>query len=1179
MIAWLNGAGEKFMKIRTVLKKTVWRLLNEREISYQWLKLEMDLDDAKLEALRHELIQVRRWAVDRDGEFLVWAGSGPNAEPPNHVGTLPPVKLPTSINQAVSASPFETPASTVADVSVAPTSNDAERRPLTVMFCDLADSTELSTKLDPEDLQDVIRAYQNICTQLIQEYEGFVAKYMGDGILVYFGYPKSLERNAERAIRSGLAIIDAIIALNETLGREKNIEMAVRIGVASGTVMVGEVVGEGMAQERTVIGEAPNMAARLQGVAGRNGLVIGGLTKQMTGDAFVYRNLGSHDLKGIAGQVEAWDVVGLAEELVEDFDDNETDGAAEVPELVGRDEETGLLRRAWASTKQEGRGQVVTISGEAGIGKSVLIDGLKAEVREEGLQRITFRCSPYHASSALYPLIGQLRHLSKWRPEDNNPTKLTKLETALGHYNLPLEETMPLAASLLSLQLPTDRYPPSQMTPQQQKQQTQDMLIAILLEAAENQPLLTLWEDLHWADPSTLELLGLLIEQAPTASLLIIATARPEFVPPWPARSHITPITLNRLERPHAEALVTRIAGAKSLPAEVVDHIVTKTDGVPLYVEELTKTILVSDILSDAGDHFELTGPLSSLSIPDTLQESLMARLDRLPQVRELAQLGSVLGREFAYEMISGLSSINDATLQEGLGQLVEAEMLYQRGRPPRARYVFKHALVKDAAYGSLLRRPRQQYHGQVAELMEAKFPEIVEAHPELLAHHFSEAGIVDRAVDYWQLAGQRALERSANAEAIAHLSFGVSMINAAPASDNLAHRELKLQTMLAGPLIATKGYSAPETAAVFERAHALSNQVDDPTLMFPVLYQQWVFTIVNHTGARVTETLKIASRFLEMADAQQDSLPKVLGQRITATSQVCLGEFAHARTGFETAISLYDEEQHSDSTYKFGQNPRSASVAFLGSTLQLLGYSDQAKTAIKAALDHAEEVNHAYTTGYVRYFGDVSVAYFSRDIDAVGSSNTALLKLATEQNLVLFKLYGEVQAAWVMSMQGRHDEAIVAARTGLENLQNAGVLLYQPIVMAQLAEVLAAGGQPDKALDVLDTALEIADHAEERLFEAELYRLKGEQLILARGSGAVVKAEKLFLQSLEIARKQNARSWELRTATTLARLWLQQDRADEARNLLQPVYDWFTEGFDTVDLIEAKALLTSLGR
>jgi class 3 adenylate cyclase/predicted ATPase len=1163
------------MKMRAVLKKTVWRLLNERQISYQWLKLEMDLDDAKLEALRHELIVVRRWAVDRDGEFLVWAGGGPvtQANPPSSLAPVKPQKTLTLIEAADDPKP---PALTADNACDSSQSNDAERRPLTVMFCDLADSTELSAKFDPEDLQDVIRAYQEISTKLIQEYGGFVAKYMGDGILVYFGYPKSLERNAERAVRSGLAIIEAILALNQSLGREKGIDIAVRIGVATGMVVVGEVVGEGMAQERTVIGEAPNMAARLQGVAGRNGLIVGGLTKDLAGDEFIYSNSGAHDLKGIDGQVQTWGVVGIADDLGDDVDDNEMDGAAEVPELVGRNEEIGLLRRAWASTREERRGQVVTISGEAGIGKSVLIDGLKAEARNEGLQSITFRCSPYHASSALYPIIAHFRRLSKWQPEDSGEVRLTKLENALESFEQPLSEILPLVAPLLSLQLPAERYPPIEVSPQQQKALTQDALIAILLETAERQPLLALWEDLHWADPSTLELLGLLIEQAPTTSLLIIATARPEFVPPWPARSYITPITLNRLERAHAEALVARIAGTKTLPAEVVDHIVSKTDGVPLYVEELTKTILESDILRDAGEHFELTGPLSSLSIPDTLQESLMARLDHLPQVRELAQIGSVLGREFAYEMISGLSNISEATLREGLGQLVEAELLYQRGRPPRARYVFKHALVKDAAYSSLLRRPREQYHKQVAALLETKFPDVVEAHPELLAHHYSEAGVADRAVDYYQLAGQRAIERSANAEAIAHLNSAIDIIGTFPTDDDLAQRELKLHTMLAGPLIATKGYGAPETTAIFARSLKLSKQVNDPALFFPVLYQQWVSNLI---GSKIDECRELAREFLELADAQQEALPKVLGHRVTAVSHYYLGELSLARTEFETAISLYDDEQHKASTFQYGQNPKSASMAFLAHTLHLLGYPDQAQTMTAAAVHHARDIEHANTVAYVLFFANVKVAYCRRDLEAAVSDNAALLSLASEQGLALWKAYATVQAGWISSMQGNNDEAIVTAQTGLRDIQETGTALDQPFAMAQLSEVLSASGQHDKALDLLDTAIELVDRTNERLFEAELYRLKGEQLILAKASKGRALAEKSFFQSLDIAKKQQAKSWELRTATSLARLWQGQKKLDDAHNILQPVYDWFTEGFETVDLIEAKALLKSLSR
>ncbi|HSA80568.1 MAG TPA: adenylate/guanylate cyclase domain-containing protein [Geminicoccaceae bacterium] len=503
------------MKLFGLLTIVTALLRHRKRISYRALGQEFELDDAGLEALRFELVQVERIARDQDGEILVWAGEGlatverPSAPARLVAGSataLPPIRGTSGPLPSSPCPPSEAPAPPIVVEA-----SDAERRPLTVMFCDLADSTALSARLDPEDLQDVIRAYQERCTGIVREYEGFVAKYMGDGILVYFGYPKSLERNAERAVRTGLAIVEAMALLNAELGRAKGIEIAVRIGIATGLVMVGEIVGEGLAQERAVIGEAPNVAARLQSLAGRNGIVVGALTKEVAGDAFVYREQGTHELKGISGRVKVWEVTGLTAEIAEEA---ESESGAAPPALIGRDEETGLLRRAWQSTKDEGRGQVVLISGEAGIGKSVLVDGLRAEVRREGLPRIAFRCSPYHTNSALHPVIEHVRRLLRWQPGDAAETRLKALEAMLASSSQPLAEVVPLFASLLSLALPEGRYPPLALSPPQLKQQTQDALIAWTLEEAERQPLLTLWEDLHWADPSTLELIGLIPRRA-----------------------------------------------------------------------------------------------------------------------------------------------------------------------------------------------------------------------------------------------------------------------------------------------------------------------------------------------------------------------------------------------------------------------------------------------------------------------------------------------------------------------------------------------------------------------------------------------------------------------------------------------------------------------------------------
>ena len=735
-------------------------LQHEGRVSYRTLRQVFGFDEARLANVRAELL-FTRFAIDEDGQGLVWTG---RTSTDSVLGETTDVRLPVISDSAASPP--------LAPIRGTP---EAERRQLTVLFCDLVDSTPLTQQLDPEDLRQVVRAYQETAAEVIQRFEGHIAQYLGDGLIIYFGYPRAHEDDAQRAVHTGLGIVEAMGTLNSRLQAEYGVALAVRLGIHTGPVVVG-AMGSGGRHEHLALGETPNIAARLEGLAAPNTVMISAVTAQLVQRAFVLEALGPQALKGITAPMGVWRVEGPLETLREAT----TPAPEDVKPLVGRGEELGLMVRRWEQSKA-GQGQVVLISGEAGIGKSSLVDTLRAQVRREGLTRVAIRCSPYHTNSALYPVIAHVQQALRFARHDTAEEKLAKLEQALQTLRLPLHEVVPLMAALLAVPLPDGRYPPLHVTPLQQRQQTYDALVAWMLEEAERQPVLMVWEDLHWADPSTLELLGLYIDQAPTVPMLHLLTFRPEFVPPWPTRSHMTPLTLHRLERPQVEVMIARLAAGKTLPVEVVEHIVSKTDGVPLFIEELTKMLLESALLREESDHYALTGPLAAVTIPTTLYDSLMARLDRLPTVREVAQLGAVLGREFSYELLHALMLMEEATLQNGLTQLVDAELLYQRGRPPRARYIFKHALIQDAAYASLLKSTRQQYHQQTAQLLEARFPETVAAEPEPWHTTTLKPGAIAQAVGYWQQAGTRALQRSANVEAIAHVQRGLELLTALP--------------------------------------------------------------------------------------------------------------------------------------------------------------------------------------------------------------------------------------------------------------------------------------------------------------------------------------------------------------------------------------------------------------
>lgn len=1133
------------MNFYEVLDQIIDLLRSRQRVAYRALKRQFDIDDDYLEDLKEALLFGYPQIIEEDGRGLVWAEDAQKTQP-SLAHNIPP--------QQVEAPP------------TLPRTRKAERRQLTVMFCDLADSTKLSQQLDPEDLRDVIRAYQETAAGIIHQFAGHIAQYLGDGLLVYFGWPTAHEDDAQRTLHAGLGIVDAITTtLNPRLEREKEVRLAVRLGIHTGPVVVGEMGGGGR-HESLATGETVNIASRLEGLGALNTVMISNVTARLVQNAFDLEDLGAHELKGVEEPMVAFRVLGPME--TREDDEHAPSGA---PFLVGRDEEMGLMLRRWQQSK-EGLGQVVMVSGEAGIGKSSLVSMVRNHVGYEECTRITFRCSPYHQSSALYPVITHLERVLDFDTDDSSVIKIDKLEHVLRATNLPVGEAVPMVAALLSVPL-DDRYPVSMLSPQQQRQQTLDTLVEWLLEEAGHQPALVVWEDLQWADPSTLEMLGLVLEQTPTVPMLSVLTFRPEFELPWSIRSHMTPISLNRLERLQVEALIMHLSGGKALPDEVIEHIVAKTDGVPLYVEELTKMLLASNFLRQDREQYVLTEPLLTVAIPDTLQDSLMARLDQLNTAKEVLQLGAVLGREFAYEMLQAVSPQDEETLQAGLSQLVDAELLYRRGRPPRARYIFKHALIQDAAYQSLLKSTRQQLHQEIAQMLEVQFPEMVETQPELLAHHYTEARCGEQAVRHWYAAGDRAVQRSAYVEAEAHLKRGLKEIGSLPDTAERTRQELTLLMVLGPVLIATKGYSASEVKGTFTQAKALCDQMNDSSNLFPVLRGLWNSYLC---GAEMLNAREYGQQLLDLAQSNNDASRLIEAHRVLATAAFFIGDFLTARAQAEQGIALYDPEQHDSLAFVYGANPSVVCTLYLALSLWMLGYPEQAQTKMDHAIASVQELTHGHSEAFALSYQSFHYQY-RREVQAVLKWSESAIAVASKHGSRQWLSWSTIVRGWALAMAEQWERGVRELREELEAWRAGGQMEWVvTYFLGLMAEVLALKGQIKDALDVLTEALKMSAKNAEGFYEAELYRLKGECL-LHQTDPNTSQATTCFQKALDIARHQQAKSWELRAATSLARLWQSQDKRQDACDLLAPVYNWFTEGFDTADLQEAKALLDQL--
>jgi class 3 adenylate cyclase/predicted ATPase len=1060
------------------------------------------------------------------------------------------------------------PSADVATTSTAPSASPedrAERRQVTVMFSDLVGSTALSARMDPEDLRELISAYQKCVKETVERFGGFVAKYMGDGVLVYLGYPQAHEDDAERAVRAGLESVTAVGAL------KTHAPLKTRVGIATGLVVVGDLIGSGASQEQAIVGETPNLAARLQGIAEPNSVVIAESTRKLVGDLFELEGLGAQDLKGIVGSARAWAVLrpGSVEGRFEAFH------GSGLTELVGREEELDLLLRRWSKAKTS-EGQVVLLSGEAGIGKSRLTAALLERLASEPHTRLRYFCSPQRTDSALYPIISQMERAAGFTHEDTAPAKLGKLGAVLALAGTSKQDTA-LFAEMLSL--PNDgRYPTLDLTSEQRRQRTLEALASQTEALSRSNPVLMIFEDAHWTDPTSLEAFGRAVDQIKTLPVLLIVTFRPEFSAPWAGRSHVMSLALNRLGGREAAAIIARIVGNKELPADVMAEIVERTDGIPLFVEEMTKAVLEAGS-EDEARQTAAAMPSPALAVPASLHASLMARLDRLGPAKEVAQIGAVIGREFSHPLIAAVSRNEKQQLKSALESLVQAGLLFRQGVPPQATYLFKHALVQDAVYGTLLREPRRALHARVAEALETQFADIAENQPELVARHCTEAGLIDKAASLWGKAGQRSLERSALVEATAQLTRALEQIASLPGTPTLRREEIRFQVGLANALMHAKGYAAPETQAAAERARLLIEQAEgfgeppeDPLLLFSVLYGIWVANYVAFNGDVMRE---LAAQFLVFAEKQGATVPLMIGHRLMGSSLLLTGDLAEGRAQYDQAIALYNPAEHRPLATRFGQDVRVAILSYRSFVLWLLGYPDAALSDTEHALKDAREIGQPVTLMYALFHASLPYTWCG-NYATTNEIVNELLALADKRGAWFWKVQGRRAQGQLLALTHKATDAVQILISASTEFRSTGSTAFVPLYFSCLARAYADLGEFDDAWRCIGEAMTAMETTKETWFEADVHRVAGEVALMSPPPDAA-KAEEYFERALAVARQQHAKSFELRAAMSLARLWRDQGKVQQARELLAPVYGWFAEGFDTRDLKEAKALLDEL--
>ena len=1040
----------------------------------------------------------------------------------------------------------------------------AERRQLSAMFIDLVGSTELSAKLDPEDLGELIGVFQKTCATAVSEFGGSIAKYIGDGTLAYFGYPEAHEDDAERAVRAGLALVDAIAAMELPLA----LRLQVKVGIATGLTVVGELIGEGSAQERVAVGESLNLASRVQAAASPNSVVVAELTRNLAGAAFDYEDLGLHELKGIAGPTRLWRVIGEGQARGR-FEARLVKG---LTSFVGRGEEIGLMRRRWDYVR-EGDGQIVLLSAPAGFGKSRIAQAFREQLGNSSTICLEYFGSPFHVGSPLHPVIRQLEWAAGIVRTDSVAEKLDKLERLLEGSTESRAEVVPLFATLLSIPF-GQRYSPLQINEQVQKQRTMEALLEQLVLLSSRGPLLLVFEDAHWIDPTSLEFISAVVRRVTDLCAMVIVTHRPEFAPPWLDFGHVTMLKLSHLGRSQVVELVHNAAGSKALPDPIVEQIAARSQGVPLFVEEITRSIVESGDLEESGERYVVRQSSRDFAIPATLQDSLVARLDRLGSAKDVALTASIIGREFSYELIAALSSASHATLEADLNRLVRADLLGQHGTPPRSRYIFKHALIRDAAFHTVLKARRRELHKLIAEELTTRFPDVAAREPELLAHHYSEAEMTDRALEFWRRAANRAAAGLAYVEALGHVDRAMKLISTLPAGAERDEWELAFRSIEGPSRMALDGWDSPSATRLYEAARVVAERLGRPAELFRSVWGLWMGA---HSNGQHVRAHALYQEILGLLGQSDEAEYIIQAHHAGGSQMVAEGAPRAAMAHIDELLTNYRMDAHGNLALMYGaHDPGCCSLGMRALSLMMLGYVVQAEAASLGSLELSERLDHKPSISHTRMFRAEFCIILNCAKDA-DEHLRASISIAKKYALTGYIYADELMEGWVRVVQGEADAGVRQAEAALEALKAIPSRRFHlPIRIAIVGRAKAAAGDFEGALEYYEFGSRGRGEHGERWYEPELLRLKAETLV-ALSEARAIAAEQCLIDAIALAKKQEARFWELRAAIVLAGLWTKRGRLADASDVLAPVCGWFTEGLDGPDLRNAKALLAQL--